>query len=208
MGAGRSELLEALFGARPYGGGQVELDGLPYAPVEPREAIERRIGFLPADRKQGGLILSRSVRENLTIVGTLRRRRWWSPSVRGERRLADTAASQLGIKVSSLDTPVGALSGGNQQKVALGKWLCSDTSLLLLDEPTRGVDVAAKADIRACLRAFAETSAAIVVSSSENEELLEMCDRVVVMVRGRTVADVTATEVSEPELVALAGGHA
>ena len=208
VGAGRSELLEALFGVRPASSGAVELGGVPYAPTEPRTAIERKVGFVPADRKQGGLILTGTVRENLTVIKTLSRPRWRSPSVRSETGLAKLAVSQLGITAGSLDQPVGALSGGNQQKVALGKWLCSDTSVLLLDEPTRGVDVAAKADIRFRLRAFAETGAAILVSSSENEELLDMCDRIVVMVRGRTVADMIAAETSEPELVTLSGGHA
>jgi ABC-type sugar transport system ATPase subunit len=207
VGAGRSELLEALFGARPYGGGHVELSGRDYKPVAPRAAIEHGLGFLPADRKEGGVFLGRSVRENLTALSTLKRSRWLPPSTRSERDNAASAISKLGIKVDSLNTPVGALSGGNQQKVALGKWLCSDASVLLLDEPTRGVDVAAKADIRAQLRAFADSGAAILVSSSENEELLEMCNRIIVMVRGRTVAEVMPAEVTEPELVALAGGH-
>jgi ABC-type sugar transport system ATPase subunit len=207
VGAGRTELLEAIFGVRPIETGDLELDGTAYAPTDARSAIARGVGFLPPDRKSQGLVLSMSVRSNVTMVQTLRRSRLRAPERALETRSAATACNTMRVKAASFDVPAGSLSGGNQQKVALAKWLTGEPRLLLLDEPTRGVDVAAKAEIHDRLRAIAATGIALLVSSSENEELLELCDRILVMFRGRIVAALPAEQASESELVRLAGGH-
>ncbi|MCW3007934.1 MAG: transporter related protein [Solirubrobacterales bacterium] len=207
VGAGRSELLEAIFGVRPLAAGTVELDGAAFAPSAPRDSIQRGLGFLPPDRKTEGLVLGMSVRGNVTMVQTLERARLRSPSSGAETRSAQAACDAMGVKTASLDAPVGSLSGGNQQKVALAKWLARGPRVLLLDEPTRGVDVAAKAEIHEQLRAVAADGVGLLVSSSENEELIELCDRILVMFRGRVVAALETENCSEPELVRLAGGH-
>ncbi len=207
VGAGRSELLEAIFGIRAASAGALAIDGAPFAPAGPRGSIERGIGFLPPDRKTQGLVLSMSVRANVTMVQTLERSRLSPPRGGAEVRVAKAACETMRVRTASLDTPVGSLSGGNQQKVALAKWLVREPSVLLLDEPTRGVDVAAKAEIHDRLRAVAATGVALLVSSSENEELLELCDRILVMFRGRIVAALSQEQASESELVRLAGGH-
>jgi ABC-type sugar transport system ATPase subunit len=208
VGAGRSELLEAIFGVRPAVAGTLEVDGTPFSPGDPRAAIERGVGFVPPDRKTQGLVLSMSVRSNVTMVQTSQRSRLSAPHRAREACATSAACETMRVRTSSIDAPVGSLSGGNQQKVALAKWLVRDPKVLLLDEPTRGVDVAAKAEIHERLRAIAARGTALLVSSSENEELLELCDRILVMFRGRIVAAVPQEQASEPELVRLGGGHA
>jgi ABC-type sugar transport system ATPase subunit len=204
-GSGRSELLEALFGVR-QATGTVELDGEPFDPASPRASIAAGIGYLPPDRKTQALNLAMSVGDNLTAIQTLTRSRIAMPRTGTERAAATSTAAAMGVKAASLDTPVGSLSGGNQQKVALGRWVAVKRRLLLLDEPTRGVDVAAKWEIHARLGELAADGLALLVSSSENDELLELCDRILVFFRGRVVAGMSAKDASEAGLARLAGG--
>jgi ABC-type sugar transport system ATPase subunit len=205
-GSGRSELLEALFGVRPSRG-RIEVAGKPFRPTDPRGSIRAGIGFLPPERKTQGLNLEMSVRDNLTAIHGLPRMRLATPRRTTENAVASRLAATMGVKAASLSVPVGALSGGNQQKVALGRWLAVEQQLLLLDEPTRGVDVAAKAEIHAHLKAIAANGVGMLVSSSENEELIELCDRILVMSRGRMVASLSQDEATEAKLVSSAGGH-
>lgn len=206
VGAGRSDLLEVVFGARRGASGTIELEGAPFRPRNPRDAIGRGLGYLPPDRKQQGLVLGRSVAENLTVVATRRRNRLAAPGGAAERAAVGDAVSTMGIVAASPDVPVATLSGGNQQKVALGRWIAGGARVLLLNEPTRGVDVAAKAEIHRLLRAAAADGAAILVSSSEPPELLELCDRIVVLGRGRVVASLNADEATEEAIAHHAGG--
>lgn len=205
-GAGRTELLEALFGVRPCEG-VITVAGRPFTPSDPRSSIASGIGFLPADRKTQALMLSMSVQDNLTVVDTLDAARWSYPRAERELAIARTAHDAMGVRASSLRVLAGTLSGGNQQKVALGKWLASNRSVLLLDEPTRGVDVAAKLEIQERLRALAADGVAIVVSSSEYDQLLDMCDRIVVLFGGRSIGMITSEQATEAELAKLAGGR-
>ncbi|MGD9734361.1 MAG: sugar ABC transporter ATP-binding protein [Solirubrobacterales bacterium] len=209
VGAGRSELMEVVFGARRADSGEITLDGKPLHARGPRAAIARGVGYLPADRKSQGLVLMASVGVNLTMVQTHDRPRFAVPRASAERATASGICEALQVRAPSLAAPAGSLSGGNQQKVALGKWLARPPRLLLLDEPTRGVDVAAKAEIHGHLRDLAASGVGLLVSSSENEELIELCDRIVVLFRGRVAATVGGDGelVSEAELVRLAGGH-
>jgi ABC-type sugar transport system ATPase subunit len=206
-GAGRSELLESLFGLREIASGTIELGGEPFRPRGPRDAIAARVGYLPPDRKVQGVVLKRSVADNLTMVQTVGASRLRPPRpVAGDGTIA-RLYDVLRIRAASPSANVMTLSGGNQQKVALGKWMAVDNRLLLLDEPTRGVDVGAKAEIHELLRAAADRGLALLVSSSENDELLRLCDRIIVMYRGAAVASLASNEATEPVLASYAGGR-
>ncbi|MBS1890596.1 MAG: sugar ABC transporter ATP-binding protein [Actinobacteria bacterium] len=207
VGAGRSEMLEAIFGARAITAGTLTLGGEPFQPRSPRHSIERGLGFLPPDRKGQGLVLGLSIQTNLTMVETIGRSRAAVPRPQAEWRRVAGTCERMQVRMSSPQLPVGSLSGGNQQKIALAKWLLRDPGLLLLDEPTRGVDVAAKAEIHNHLKAIAASGVGMLVSSSENEELIELCDRILVMSRGRMVASLSQDEATEAKLVSSAGGH-
>ncbi len=207
VGAGRSELLEALFGLRPWTGGSVTFDGRPYRPTSPREAIARGVGLVTGDRRGSGLVLGMSVRDNLTMVDAADRFRLAAPDRAREREVYARGASSMRLKTASPQTPVGSLSGGNQQKVVLAKWLAVAPRLLMLDEPTRGVDVAAKAEIHQRLREAAADGVTMLISSSEGPELLELCERIIVMFRGRVAACLARQDASEAALARFAGGH-
>lgn len=204
IGSGRSELLEVLFGVRRRAGGEVELDGKPYAPRGPREAIAAGAGLVGADRKASGLVMSMSLEENISMASTRAVARWKVAGRGPERATTKELASAMGVVAPSLDVPAGSLSGGNQQKVVLAKWMQMNPSLLLLDEPTRGVDIVAKGDIYELLRRARDGDVSILLSSSEIPELLAVCDRIVVMVRGRVAASVDPETASEGEILALA----
>ena len=207
VGAGRSELLEAIFGVRTVTEGEATIDGASCRALSPRQAIDRRVAFLPPDRKNQGLILKRTIDENMTMVATLDRSRLGIP---GGSEIEDKVRGVTGtmrLRAASHRSLVGTLSGGNQQKVALGKWLAADPRVMLLDEPTRGVDVAAKAEIHDLLREVASRGVGLLVSSSENSELLDLCDRIVVMFRGRAVASLQSDLATEAALARYAGGH-
>ena len=207
VGAGKSELLETLFGLRAASAGTVEIDGVRRAIHSPRAAIRSRVGFVPADRKTQGLVLERSVRENLVMAATCRVPRLAYPRPSREATVVDNAFSSLRIKANSPAVSVSTLSGGNQQKVVLGKWLASDPDVLMLDEPTRGVDVGAKAEIYRLLIGAAKDGIGILVSSSETPELRLLCDRIAVMFRGRIVAWLSRDEATEARIAHFAGGH-
>ena len=206
VGAGRSELLEAVFGLR-QANGIIEVDGRETSLRSPRQAMRAGIGFVPADRKLQGLVLSMTVRENLMMASTARHARLRYPSPARELAAVRSTISDLDIRVHSPRVPVSTLSGGNQQKVVLGKWLSTDPQVLMLDEPTRGVDVGAKAEIYRLLFEAAERGIAILLSSSETPELQTLCDRILVIFRGRIAASLSREEASEARIAHFAGGH-
>ncbi len=206
LGAGRAELLETIFGVRRATAGEILLDGEPLVADEPRAAVERGIGYLPPDRKGQGLVLSMSAAQNLAMVTTLQRRRLSMPNKGQELELVTDMSARMRLRIADPDAPVRTLSGGNQQKVALAKWLINKPRVLLLDEPTRGVDVAAKLEIHQLLREVADSGVALMVSSSENDELLELADRIVVMFRGRVVASHNSGEATASALTRLTAG--
>ncbi len=189
QGSGNSEVLQAIFGSQ--GGrvsGTVMLAGVPAAGSTPAEAIRHRIALLPNDRSRSGLVLERPVRENMTLAALPK----FSPGgwvLRArEERTALRRREQLRVRASSVEQEVGTLSGGNQQKVVFAKWLETDPSLLLLDDPTRGVDVGAKAEIHSLIASLRDEGCAILLVSSETPELLALSDRILVMRSGRIVA--------------------
>jgi ABC-type sugar transport system ATPase subunit len=197
VGAGRSELLEALFGVHGRASGAVEVAGLPARHASPLEAIKAGLAYVPADRKNLGLVLDMSVRENVLMARTARHTRARHPRRAAEQLAVAESMRAFRILAGSQLAPVSQLSGGNQQKVVLAKWLGTEPRVLLMDEPTRGVDVGAKAEIYRLLNRAKEDGVGIVVSSSETPELLLLCDRILVMYRGRIVAALAREEATE-----------
>ncbi len=205
VGSGRSDVLRTIFGVAPAVSGTMLVGSEKYSPKGPRGAIEAGLGYVPPERKTDGLVLTMSVKENVAMAVTARSRTGLlgraGPGIDFEDLL-----NQFGVRLSALEAPTETLSGGNQQKVALAKWLATDSKVLLLDEPTRGVDVMSRSQIHQRLRDLAATGISAIVSSSENPELLEICDRVIVMFGGRTVGTYDRAGLTEPDLAVLCGG--
>ncbi|MCQ8241127.1 sugar ABC transporter ATP-binding protein [Rhizosaccharibacter radicis] len=188
IGAGRSDVMKALFGQQPVSAGQILLDGDVVAPRHPLEAIRLGIGFVTENRKEEGLALHHGITRNIGAVRHAALRGAALPAAAAaERRTAREEASRLAVKAPHLDVPAAALSGGNQQKVVLAKWLAIRPRVLILDEPTRGIDVGAKVEIYRIIRDLAAAGTAVLLVSSELSEVLGLSDRVVVM-HERTVA--------------------
>ncbi|MDF2751763.1 MAG: putative transporter ATP-binding protein [Gaiellaceae bacterium] len=206
VGAGRSDLFDALFGLAESSG-EVEVAGRPFRPSDPHEAMKAGLAYVPADRKRLGLVLDMSVRENLVMAKTSRLRRYRRPRRAREQAVVDAATRNFRIVAASSGHPVSRLSGGNQQKVVLAKWLETEPQVLLLDEPTRGVDVGAKAEIYTLLDQAKQGGLALLVSSSETSELQLLCDRILVMYRGRIVARLSREEADDATIARFAMGH-
>ncbi|GAB3284320.1 sugar ABC transporter ATP-binding protein [Parasphingorhabdus pacifica] len=209
LGSGRTELLEALFGAGAAGSweGSALLDGQPVRPGGPRAALKQGVGFVPEDRASSGLVLQHSVLANtvLSVLGRLGAGGWIRR--RSELRATEESVQRLKVKLAGPLEPVATLSGGNQQKVVFGRMLLTEPRLLLLDDPTRGVDIGAKAEIYQLLAEIAERGIGILLASSELPELIGVCHRVVVLRAGRSVAEFDATRVGEAELLTAAMGE-
>ncbi|MSR30786.1 MAG: sugar ABC transporter ATP-binding protein [Gemmataceae bacterium] len=208
VGAGRTELAEALFGIRPCSGGRVLLDGVPFAFGDPKASINFGLLLVPEDRRNHGLILEQSIGQNLSLPNLEKLARCGLVSPARERRLAQESIDQLRIKTPGPNLPAGSLSGGNQQKVVLAKWLAANPKVLILDEPTRGVDVGSKAEIYDLMASLAEQGIAILMISSDMEEILRMSDRVLVMHEGILAGELTGDEVTEEGVMQLATGGA
>jgi ribose transport system ATP-binding protein len=208
LGSGRSEILHAIFGSDPSARGSVRLAGTP-VPSTPAGAVRAGIALVPEDRTLQGLVPGWEIWRNMTLP-TLRRHSWAGiiPRRREEIRTADDAIETLSIRAPSAMTPVDELSGGNAQKTVFAKWLYEGVRVMLLDEPTAGVDIAAKRDIQVLVRNLAARGAAVVVVDSEFGELLAIADRVLIVRRGQIVGERRASQTSEPELLALASGVA
>ncbi|MFF0148754.1 monosaccharide ABC transporter ATP-binding protein (CUT2 family) [Amycolatopsis sulphurea] len=209
LGAGRTELLEALYGASgsiPVRG-RIFVRGKEFRPRSPRRALRAGLAFVPEDRRIAGLALEHSVVAGTVLSIVDRLARFGLVSARRERDAAKRAADRLGVRADSLSVPVGSLSGGNQQKVVLGRALLTEPALLLLDEPTRGVDVGAKAEIYRLLGETARTGVGVLLASSEPAELVGVCDRVVVLRDGRSVAELDTATAGEADLLAASMGE-
>ncbi len=204
IGSGRSELCETIFGARPITGGRIRFAEQPYRPAGPWDAVAAGIGMVPEDRKQGGLFLSMDVAENIGAVVLDKVSPRGVVSGARLRQLARTYVEALRIATPSLGQALGNLSGGNQQKVLLAKWLALQPALLIVDEPTRGVDVGARADIYRILRGLAAEGMALLVVSSDLPEVLALADRIVVMADGRTVGELDGAGATEEAVLRLA----
>ncbi|MBZ5729252.1 MAG: sugar ABC transporter ATP-binding protein [Acidobacteriia bacterium] len=202
VGAGRSEVLESLFGVSPAGGGRIHLAGREVKIRTPADAIRAGMALVPDDRKAKGLMLGASVRTNMVLASERR----FVIRCRNEAAAAARMIGELRVRTRGAERPAGELSGGNQQKVVLAKWLLADARVFLLDEPTRGVDVGAKSEIYALIRALARRGAAILFASSELDEVLRLADRILVMHRGRIAGELTRAEATEEGIMRLATG--
>jgi ribose transport system ATP-binding protein len=203
-GQGQRELLLALFGVLRQWTGSIAVDGKPTRLSGPRAAKAEAIGMalIPEDRKSEGLMLPMSVAENLTMAGLGRVSRFGVIDSNNERKHVAELLRRLHIQAASPDVPVGSLSGGNQQKVVIAKWLLNDPRIFLLNDPTRGIDVGTKQELYRLLRALADDGAAILFYSTEYEELIGCCNRVLVMYRGRVVSELAGDDLTERQLLA------
>jgi len=202
VGAGRTEVLESVFGVRPADNGHINVEGREIQIETPSDAIQAGIALVPDDRKGKGLMLAASVRTNMVLAW----QRQFVIHPRREQAGSERMIADLHVRTRGADRPVSELSGGNQQKVVLAKWLLAESKIVLLDEPTRGVDVGAKAEIYALIRRLAERGAAILFASSEMEEVLRLADRVIVMHRGEVAGELSREQMSDERIMLLATG--
>lgn len=208
MGAGRSELLMSIFGAFPGKvSGSIEIEGKPSRIRSPGQAIKHGIGFVTEDRKRFGLVLDQTIRNNMVLAGLKRVSGKFLTNRSREMVAVRGPMESLHIKAPSPETITGTLSGGNQQKVVFGKWMQTDAKILLLDEPTRGIDVGAKQELYGEINKMAEQGLAVVLVSSELPEVLGLSDRVLVLHEGRLAAEFTRENVTPEKVMAAATGH-
>ncbi|WP_324792702.1 sugar ABC transporter ATP-binding protein [Streptomyces cyaneofuscatus] len=207
LGSGRSETAKALTGALPLDGGEITVDGERIGRPTPAAAIRAGISMLPEDRKAEGIIPQLSVRENIVLAAMPRLSRAGIVSRERQDRIVDVFMERLRIKASSPEQKVGELSGGNQQKVLLARWLCLEPKVLLLDEPTRGIDVGAKAEVQSLIDDLAREGLAVLLISSDIEELIEGADRIVVLRGGVVAGELAGDEVAESRLLEVLADH-
>jgi rhamnose transport system ATP-binding protein len=207
VGSGRSEVARAVFGIDRYDAGTVTVLGQQLRRASPTAAMAAGVGFVPEDRRQQGLVMDMSVQQNVALASIRRLRRAGLIRAAAEHRLAADWAARLKIKYGRLTDPVAMLSGGNQQKVVLAKWLARKPALLIVDEPTRGIDVGTKAEVHQLLSQLARDGVGILMISSELPEVLRISDRILVMREGRLAAEYSRAEASEEEIMAAATGQ-
>jgi rhamnose transport system ATP-binding protein len=208
VGAGRSEVARAIFGVDRADAGHVEVAGRRLPPGKPVAAMRAGVGFVPEDRRQQGLVMDLSIARNVALTRLKALSRLGLIAGGAEERLAREWAARLQLKFHRLRDPVGTLSGGNQQKVVLGKWLATEPRLLIIDEPTRGIDVGTKAEVHRLMSELAAKGLAVLMISSELPEVLGMADRVLVMHEGRLTGELSRAKADEESVVRLATGHA
>ncbi len=204
VGAGRTELVRLVYGADRPDGGAMRLDGVTFAPRRPADAVKAGLGLVPEERRSEGLVLTKSVAFNLTLSSLSRIVS--SPhlplvSAARQRTLSNDVIRDLAIKTPDMHAPVGRLSGGNQQKVVIGRWLLRAPKILILDEPTRGVDIGARGEIHRLIRDLARQGMAVLVVSSEPDELPDLCDRVLVMAEGRIVRELAGSALTRSAII-------
>jgi ribose transport system ATP-binding protein len=207
VGAGRTEVLQALAGLMPAVAGEIWLEDSVYQPSNPHDAVERGVMLVPEDRKQQGLVLDASVADNLTLPSLTRMARFgfWRDFIQ-EKACADQQIAAMQIKVSHAGQLARQLSGGNQQKIVIGKWLALGPKVLLLDEPTRGIDVGAKREIYQWMETLVQQGIAVLFVSSDLEEVLGLADRVLVMHEGRLAGELSRENMSQEAIMRLATG--
>jgi ribose transport system ATP-binding protein len=209
LGSGRTETARAIFGADPIDGGTIEVRGKRVEIRSPNDAIAARIAFVPEDRKAEGIIPELSVRENLTLAALPTLTRLGIVDRREQQAVVDRFMKRFAIKASSADQKIRELSGGNQQKVLLARWLCTNPQLLIVDEPTRGIDIGARGEIQALINELAQQGLGVLMISSDLEELVEGSSRVEVLRDGRDVAKLSRENISQDSIIrAMASGSA
>ena len=207
IGSGRTQLAECLFGLVPIDSGSIWFEGKQLALDSPRDAIKACIGYVPEDRRKHGLILEMSIAENTTLSSLGKVSRWGFLKKRIEGQSAEDFSRRLRVKTASVDILAGTLSGGNQQKVALARWLMTQPRILILDEPTQGIDVGAKAEIYALMNELAERGMAILMISSDMSEILGMSDRIVVVSKGEIAGELSHSDATAESVLHFALGY-
>lgn len=207
VGAGRTDLARTIFGLAPSDEGEILLRGEQIKINNPAQAIERSIAFLPEDRRRHGVVLDLPIAANITLASLDKLSNFGAMNFKREKEIAADYTRRLGIKTPSIFATASTLSGGNQQKVALSRWLVTKPSVLILDEPTQGIDVGAKSEIHALMTELAAQGVAILMISSELPEILGMSDRIVVMQHGKVAGILERTEATQEKVLALALGH-
>jgi inositol transport system ATP-binding protein len=207
VGAGRTETARMIFGLDPIGSGEIALNREPLRVSSPAAAMKAGIGYLSEDRKGLSILPGRSVSENFALTGSVPAGPLCYNDRRGEARLLATFVERLGIRASSLGSPIATLSGGNQQKVVLARWIALKPKLLIIDEPTRGIDVGAKADVHALIREVAGQGIAVLLISSDLPEIMSLSDRIVTLRDGTTTSDQPAVTATAEGLMALMTRH-
>jgi len=204
VGAGRSELFKLIFGAERANAGEIRIGDAVHRFNDPRTAIAAGLALCPEDRKDEGIIPLLSVSENLVLAARNNKEHHFFRAAGLERRQTADGIAALKVKTASAETPINTLSGGNQQKVVLARWLAAGAQILLMDEPTRGIDVGARSEIYALLYALAERGKTIIVASSDMAEAMGLCDRIIVMREGRIAGELTRGEATSQEILRLA----
>jgi len=205
-GQGQRDLIRGIFGAEPFSRGQVLIDGKAVRIDSPEAAIAAGVAFIPDDRKAEGLVLPLSIRENMILASLARVVRFGFLQGKREQAMADDYMGKLAVKAPSADQVVGNLSGGNQQKVILAKWLLTQPKLLVLHEPTRGIDIQTKVEIYRLLRQLAEQGVGVLIATGDMLELIGLSDRIYIMYEGSVTGEVRGAEATEERLMALSSG--
>ncbi len=207
VGSGRTEVARAIFGADNMEDGELYLEGKEIKNKDPRHALKNKVGMVPEDRKKQGVILPMSVKSNITMTNIGEIQKFGVLMKNKEVIYTRNLVEKLRIKADGINTNVNSLSGGNQQKVSLAKWFGANCKIIILDEPTRGVDVGAKVEIYKLINAFAHQGLAVILISSEMTEIIGMCDRAVVMHRGKIAGILNKNELSEENIMKIAIGE-
>jgi ABC-type sugar transport system ATPase subunit len=206
VGAGRTEIAEAIFGLDRDASGALSVKGKHIRPKSPSQMMGHGVGLVPEDRKRHGLVLMMNSRENISLAILDQIQAIGFTKSKSERQIAQTYFSSMRVKAPTLDTPSAGLSGGNQQKLVIAKWLAAQCDVLILDEPTRGVDVGAKSEIHALIRELASIGKAVIVISSELPELLSNTDRIIALHNGRITGEVESANATEELLLKMMTG--
>jgi ribose transport system ATP-binding protein len=201
VGSGRTEIARAIFGVDPLDAGTIYVDSQAVAIKSPSDAIGHGIGLIPEDRKEQGLVLGMTIKENTTLAILKKLSTWGIINRKHQRNLIHEFIRKLQIKITGIEQKVQSLSGGNQQKVVISKWLAQQPKILILDEPTRGIDVGAKAEIYGLINTLAHQGMAILLISSELPEILGICDRILILSYGRLVGELASEEATEEKIM-------
>lgn len=206
VGAGRTEVMEAVCGLKPVTHGEILLDGAPMPHGSPRQVIDQGIVYVPEDRQRSGVILPMSIRSNITLPSIKVLAKGIFLDDAAEKAVSQTFRERLSIKCASLDQKVSELSGGNQQKVVIGKWLATQPGIIVLDEPTKGIDVGSKAAVHAFIGDLVKDGLSVIMVSSELPEVMGMADRIIVMYQGKIARDLARADFTAESIVAAATG--
>ena len=206
VGSGRSEIVRAIFGADTIKSGTIKINGEKVTMKSPQDAVKKGVALLPEDRKREGLMLNQSIKLNMTITIIDKLAKGFFVNKKKEQESVEKSIKLFSVKLASVENPISSLSGGNQQKVVLAKWISTGCDILFFDEPTRGIDVGAKKEIYDFLFRLKNEGKSIIIISSEMPEILGLCDRILVMYEGEMMGELDAKEATQEKILTLASG--